>query len=272
MTASYLTQRQVEQLLRPINPKRVAVLDGLSHLEAYDVRAHLNRIFGFGRWSDELLELVELYALPAETKQKKPAVSVAYRATVRLTVKAEDGTELARYTEAAVGGSLMPEFKRADAYDMAIKTAESQALKRCAANLGDQFGLSLYRNGSVDALVTGTLVGLPEQEKKDDNEKPASVDAAAPDVVPEQSPIPEHPADEPPAAPKNPGPVTPDDPVLLAQVQGELLATAQAAGFTKVQAQRALHEQTGKALAEASVEELRMAIGAIQSKQKEKVA
>jgi hypothetical protein len=36
---------------------------------------------------------------------------------------------------------------------MAIKTAETQALKRCAINLGDQFGLSLYRNGSTAPLV-----------------------------------------------------------------------------------------------------------------------
>jgi hypothetical protein len=190
---NYLTQRQVEQLLRPINPSRVAVLEGLSHLEAYDVRAHLNRIFGFGRWSDELVELVELFALPTETKNKKPAVNVGYRATVRLTVCAPDGTVLGVYQEAAVGGSIMPDFKRADAYDMAIKTAESQALKRCAANLGDQFGLSLYRNGSKDALVTATLVGLPEPDAKS-TEK--AVDHAAPDVVPEEQP-------EPPAEPEH---------------------------------------------------------------------
>jgi hypothetical protein len=197
VTATYLTPQQVEQLLQPINPRRVSVLDGLSHVEAYEIRAHLNRIFGFGLWSEELLELVELFALPTETKNKKPAINVAYRATVRLTVRTADGTVLGPYTEAAVGGSIMPDFKRADAYDMAIKTAESQALKRCAVNLGDQFGLSLYRNGSKDAVVIATLVGLPEKTKGDDGVKPASVDAVAPDAVPEHRPDP-----EPPAAPE----------------------------------------------------------------------
>lgn len=46
-----------------------------------------------------------------------------------------------------------------DAHDQAMKTALSQGLKRCAANLGDQFGMSLYNGGSYDAVVLGTLAG-----------------------------------------------------------------------------------------------------------------
>src|SRR5690606_23537148 len=84
-------------------------------------------------------------------------VTVGYRATMRLAVHAPDGTLLATYTEVATGdASNFPIVKRADAHDFAIKTAESQALKRCAINLGDQFGLSLYRKGSTDALVRAT--------------------------------------------------------------------------------------------------------------------
>jgi hypothetical protein len=41
---------------------------------------------------------------------------------------------------------------------MAIKTAESDAFKRAAINLGDQFGLSLYNNGSTQPVVKQTLV------------------------------------------------------------------------------------------------------------------
>lgn len=40
---------------------------------------------------------------------------------------------------------------------MAIKTAESDALKRAAINLGTQFGLSLYDNGSMKDVVGKTL-------------------------------------------------------------------------------------------------------------------
>jgi hypothetical protein len=76
---------------------------------------------------------------------------------MRLTVMAPDGTVLATYTEAAVGDSTN-QPSHADAHDLALKTAESQALKRCAINLGDQFGLGLYAKGSRALLIKGTFV------------------------------------------------------------------------------------------------------------------
>src|SRR5579859_3641273 len=56
-----LNAQQVEQLLKPVNPKRVQKdRDGMSHLAGYDVAAHLTRIFGFGGWEKHItsLELV----------------------------------------------------------------------------------------------------------------------------------------------------------------------------------------------------------------------
>jgi hypothetical protein len=176
----YLSAEQVAKLLEPIHPGRVSHRDGQSHLEAYDVRAHLNRVFGFGRWSADLLTLDMLYEQATETKNGKPAFAVGYRATVRLTVCAPDGTVLATYTEAACGDGLMPDYKRADTHDFAVKTAESQALKRCAINLGDQFGLSLYRGGSTDAVVVKTWV-MPDSAE-DATDAPAFTEPA---VVPE---------------------------------------------------------------------------------------
>lgn len=165
--SNYLSAAQVEQLLKAIHPARVSTRDdnGMSHLEAYDIRAHLNRIFGFGRWSADLTDLVQLYEEIGEKTNKDKSstwqvVSVGYRATMRLVICAPDGTQLASYTEAAAGDATnFPMTKRADGHDFAIKTAESQALKRCVTNLGDQFGLSLYRKGSRAALVGRTLVG-----------------------------------------------------------------------------------------------------------------
>ena len=154
---TYLTNEQQTQLLKPINPLRVAHAQGLSHLEAWDVRAHLNRILGFARWSADLLNIEMLYEDKTTTRSGTSAWSVGYRATMRLTICAPDGSTLATYTEAAAGGP-MPNPSRADCHDMAIKTAESQALKRCATNLGDQFGLSLYDEGRTDAVVLATLL------------------------------------------------------------------------------------------------------------------
>jgi hypothetical protein len=154
-------------------------LDGLSHMEAYDIRAHLNRIFGFGHWSADVIEMTLMYEEKTTTKAGKPAYAVGYRAGLRLTVCDPDGATLASFTEYAASGQVMPDFKRGDAHDFAMKTAESQALKRCATNLGDQFGLSLYNNGSLLPLVIKTLV-MPEAAPAE-----KGVDDGAPAVAPQ---------------------------------------------------------------------------------------
>ena len=174
---SYFTAAQHAQLLKAINPNRVGKDGkGFSHVEAYEIRAHLNRIFGFARWSADLTDLTEVFATEKDGKW-----TVLYRATVRLAVCAPDGTVLATYTEAATG-EAKNQPHRGDAHDLAMKTAESQAMKRCAANLGDQFGLSLYRKGSVQGLVRLSLV-TPEGEAA--APEPAKVDAHVTESVPE---------------------------------------------------------------------------------------
>lgn len=183
--SDYLSSEQVAKLLEPINARRVSHRDNQSHLEAYDVRAHLCRIFGFGRWSADVLDITPLYEeITGEGNIRR--VYCGYRATLRLAVHAPDGTPLATYTECATGdASNFPITKRADAHDFAIKTAESQALKRCAINLGDQYGLSLYRAGSTEAVVVKTWV-LPKVAP--DLTRSAASDLAAftePEVVPE---------------------------------------------------------------------------------------
>ncbi len=146
------SNEQIDVLLQPIKSHRVAQAEGYSHVEAYDIRAMLIRIFGFGGFDEVSVVPAELlYEVETETKAGKPAYKVAYRATRRLVVRG--GYQECTYEGTAVGESIMPDFKRGDAHDMAIKTAESQALKRCVINLGDQFGLSLYNDGSLKPLV-----------------------------------------------------------------------------------------------------------------------
>jgi len=153
---------QQEQLLKPINPARVHKDGrGFSHLEAWDIRAHLNRVFGFGRWSANVVDLQLVFE---ETGKSEGRWNVCYRAMVTLRVDSPEGWLLATYTEAAAGDATNYP-SRAEAHDQAIKTAESQALKRAAVNLGDQFGLSLYRDGSTQAVVGKTLLeGYTEDE------------------------------------------------------------------------------------------------------------
>ena len=180
---TYLTEAQLGQLLRPLNKSRVLQKQGQSHMESYDIRAHLNRIFGFGRWSGDVIEMTLVAEVPTTNKSGKPAVTVVYRAGYRLTVRALNGDPLASYTEYASGDAQnFPAYSLGDAHDFAMKTAESQALKRAAINLGDQFGLSLYNKGSLGPLVQVTLAmpdADPSKEGVDDN---------APVVTPEEQP------------------------------------------------------------------------------------
>lgn len=146
-----LTTEQVAYLLGGVHPGRVQHLKNFSHLEAWDVRRTLTRIFGFGGWSVQTLELVCIREHEVKANGKS-RWSIAYRGQVRLTVKTVDGRELTSFDDAAAGDAAnQPSY--GDAHDLAMKTALSQALKRCAVNLGDQLGLSLYRNGSTSPVV-----------------------------------------------------------------------------------------------------------------------
>lgn len=149
-----LNEHQYEQLLKPLNPSRVAKRSqagrSLSYLEAWDVKAHLIRIFGFGNWSWEVIN-----ADLAFESEKDGKWNVGYKVVGRLTVPGMDSNWGATYTEAAVGSATLPQ--RGEAHDMAVKTAESDALKRAAINLGTQFGLSLYDNGSTKDVIGRTL-------------------------------------------------------------------------------------------------------------------
>ena len=148
-----INEIQRTQLLKPLNSIRVATRGQagrqLSYLEAWDVKAHLIRIFGFGGWSWQ----VHSAELAFEDKNEKGQWNVGYKVVGELRIHDLN----CAYTEAAVGSSSLPQ--RGEAHDMAVKTAESDALKRAAINLGTQFGLSLYNNGSLKDVVGATLEG-----------------------------------------------------------------------------------------------------------------
>jgi hypothetical protein len=151
-----LTPEQVRVLLQPIRPSRVYKAQGQSHVAAFDVTAHLNRVFGFDGWDKEVVAL-DLVHEHLAGEPPKVRAWVTYRCVMRLTVRDPDGRVVKVVEEAATGSaSNMPTV--GDAHDFAVKNAISYALKRCAKDLGDQFGLSLYDRGSVAPLVGKTLV------------------------------------------------------------------------------------------------------------------
>ncbi|XTZ18161.1 Rad52/Rad22 family DNA repair protein [Micromonospora echinospora] len=158
-----LTPKQYAFLIDQIQDSRVRQLRGNSHLEAWDIRRNLIRAFGFGGFDVETkaLDLVAQIEHPPAQQGGKSRWTVVYRAEIRLTVKAADGSTIAVLEDGAAGDS-QNQPSLGDAHDQAMKTALSQGLKRCAVNLGDQFGLSLYNGGKTNRVVVRSLVH-PEQ-------------------------------------------------------------------------------------------------------------
>lgn len=163
-----INAEQYDVLMQPLRPHRVAkrTVSGreLSYLEAWDVKAHLTRIFGFGNFDSETIHEQFLGAREYESDKGKDMVEVIWHARHRLVVRDQHGGEIARYCEGAVGSASGPVTQTGDLHDNALKSAASDALKRCATNLGTQFGLSLYANGSKNDVVKTTLV-RPEGAK-----------------------------------------------------------------------------------------------------------
>jgi recombination DNA repair RAD52 pathway protein len=159
MTQS-LSVQQLDRLHADLHPSRVATRDQsgrqLSYLEAYDVRATLVRIFGYGGFSAETTntEIVHQSQYKAPNSDRE-LWRIAVVCTFRLTIHQTGAV----YTESAAASQSGPDF--GEVLDFAIKTAESDALKRAATNLGTQFGLSLYRNGATQDVVRAVFA--PEQ-------------------------------------------------------------------------------------------------------------
>lgn len=176
-----ITREQYDYLRHPINDNRVRWLGAHSHVEAWDVRRTLTRVFGYGGWDLETRDLVLVKEIehPARQDGGKSRWTVVYRADVRLVVKDAQGREICHFDDSAAGDSAnQPSL--GDAHDNACKTALSQALKRCAVNLGDQFGLSLYNkqnpSGSEWPPVVVASVIRPEPVA---GETPTAEDAPA---------------------------------------------------------------------------------------------
>lgn len=174
---------QYETLMRPLHSSRVAKRQQggkqLSYLESWDVRAHLIRMFGFGNF-DIITESQNFIGTREyQSGSGTDMVECIWHAMVRLDVRGEDGLPLCTYREGAVGSTSGPATMIGEHHDNAAKTAASDALKRCAMNLGTQFGLSLYDNGTTNDVVKKTLVVPEGVTQPDPAASPAQVDEAA---------------------------------------------------------------------------------------------
>lgn len=157
-----LTSAQLDRLLAPVVPSRIERVRGNSYVPQYEVRAELNRVFGFGNWDSTVHSVHLIYEEPEERENRqKPEEPltywrVCYRAACTLRIRDYWGQPVCEHTEWHAEESA-PQPSRGEAHALALTSVESYALRRACINLGDTFGLHLYRDGQVAPLIRGTL-------------------------------------------------------------------------------------------------------------------
>lgn len=145
----------------------VATRDGgrgrkLSYLETWKVIDLLNEAFGNLGWDSETVELVQVEGTKFPT----------YRAKVRITalVQVSEGNFLKVTKEGCGWGADKADM---NAHEMAVKEAESDALKRAAMKFGKRLGLALYdktqehvSDGAEEAKPVQAKVPTKSEDKK----------------------------------------------------------------------------------------------------------
>jgi DNA repair and recombination protein RAD52 len=149
------TVDQTAELKKPLSPKHVQEREQSGHklqyIEGWHVIAEANRIFGFDAWNRETLELREVR--PPElvkNSRGKETWRVGFIARVRVTVGdvVREGT--------GYGSGALPDL--GEAYESAVKEAETDAMKRALMTFGNPFGLALYDKSRAN------VASEPDQE------------------------------------------------------------------------------------------------------------
>lgn len=110
----------------------------LSYLEGYDIIDTANLAFGFGSWSYEVKELIQV---SEETNQNQNRV-IGYKAIVSVTVYDPYHKHSIIREDIGFGTGIAKEY--ASAHESGAKEAVTDALKRAFRTFGNQFGNALY--------------------------------------------------------------------------------------------------------------------------------
>lgn len=156
-----VTPAQIKRLLTPVLPSRVEKIKGNSYVPQFEVRAELNRVFGFGNWDSTIHSVQCIYEEPEDRTPENSDKQVfywrvCYRAACTLRIRDYWGQPICEHTEWHAE-ECAPNPNRGEAHAFALTSVESYALRRAAINLGDTFGLHLYRDGQLAPLIKGTL-------------------------------------------------------------------------------------------------------------------
>lgn len=140
----------------------------LDYVSSYYVIKRLNEVLGQGNWSYVTKSLALTHAGPFQKKnwksgQEETQFSAHYLAQVELIVRLDDRTT----TFMDVGyGDGTDKTMPGKAHELAAKEAVTDALKRCAKNLGMSLGLALYDKEQENVSEEDeTLMAKSEKER-----------------------------------------------------------------------------------------------------------
>lgn len=135
------TPEQIQELEAPLNRENVRVRSkmgtDLSYIEGWRVIDEANRIFGFGKWTRDTVELTETNRdLVSLTNKKQWRVGFLARVRIVACGVSREGV--------GFGSGMSKPEAIGDAIESACKEAETDAMKRAMMTFGNPFGLALY--------------------------------------------------------------------------------------------------------------------------------
>jgi len=142
------TLQQVQEELNANLPRSIVKTRDAGHgrtldyLSNFDVKKSLNDILGIGMWAYEIKDLTCVHNGVIKDRFNKDIYSTSYVAKVRAVFQLGSGC-LTEFIDVGFGNGT----DKADPgkpHELASKEAVSDALKRCACNLGMRLGLALY--------------------------------------------------------------------------------------------------------------------------------
>lgn len=158
------SDEQVALLSAPLDGAKVRKLDqgrsSISYMEGWQLIAEANRIFGFDGWQRETTTLSCVNAAGRSIgRDARPGWGVTYVARVRIAVGA--GTDFTPVIREGSGAGHGIDVDLGQAHELALKSAETDAMKRALMTFGNAFGLALYDKQQRE--VTGAAEEAPAQ-------------------------------------------------------------------------------------------------------------
>ena len=170
-------EQQKEMLAQKLDKKHVKQRKGgagksLSYIEAWHAIDEANRIFGYDRWNRHLIRLECVEA--SERGDGKKGYMAHYIATVRIEVQHPEGLGKTIFRDGTGYGNSYG-FTQGEAHEVAVKEAESDAMKRALMTFGNPFGLALYdkAQAQVGTDVPEIMTEKPRLPERVELAKPA---------------------------------------------------------------------------------------------------